>query len=145
MKGLSLRFQDAELKDLASMRAFIKESAMMLGGDAEPVSELQIAVNEAITNIILHGYQDKPGYIEIFIERETNDIHLRLLDSASAFDPTTVPSPDITIPLEQRPYGGMGIHMMRSFTDELRYRLTADGMNELNFTKRNAVTQSNIS
>ena len=126
------------------MRAFIKESAMMLGGDADPVSELQIAVNEAMTNIILHGYQGKPGLIEIFVEREMNDIRVHLLDTASAFDPTAVPPPDITLPLEQRPYGGMGIHMMRSFTDELIYRQTADGMNELIFTKRNAATKSTV-
>jgi serine/threonine-protein kinase RsbW len=145
MKGLSILFQNAELKDLVSMRAFIKESALMLGGDDEPVSELQIAVNEAITNIILPGYQGKSGFIEIFVERETNDIHLRLLDSAPAFDPTSVPPPDVTVPLERRPYGGMGIHMMRSFSDVLIYRLTADGMNELIFVKRNAVAHSNVS
>ena len=67
MKGLSIIFQNAELKDLVSMRAFIEESALMLGGDDEPVSELQIAVNEAITNIILHGYQGKSGFFEIFV------------------------------------------------------------------------------
>ena len=140
MSALSIRFPDAELTDLVSMRAFIKESAIKLGGDAEPVTELLIAVNEALTNIIVHGYQNKPGLIEIIVERETNDIRLRLLDSASEFDPTSVPQPDITLPLEQRPYGGMGVHMMRSFSDELNYRLTADGMNELIFTKQNAAT-----
>jgi serine/threonine-protein kinase RsbW len=145
MSGLSIRFPNAELKDLASMRAFIKESAFMLGGDAEPVSELMIAVNEAITNIIVHGYQGKPGLIEIFVERESNDIRLRLLDSAAAFDPTSVPKPDITLPLDQRAYGGMGVHMMREFSDELIYRLTADDMNELIFIKQNAAGQSIVS
>ena len=138
MNGLSIRFLDAELKDLSTMRAFIKESALKLGGDAEPVSELLIAANEAITNIILHGYQSKPRLIEIFVELETNEIQLRLLDTAPAFDPTTVPQPDISLPLDQRPYGGMGVHLMRAFSDELEYRLSAGGMNELIITKRNA-------
>ncbi|HUS94068.1 MAG TPA: ATP-binding protein [Patescibacteria group bacterium] len=144
MNPLSIRIPEVELKDLARMRAFVMESTMMLGGNTEAASELKIAVNEALTNIIIHGYQGKPGFIEIFVERDTNDIRLSLLDNAAAFDPTSVKPPDITIPLEQRPIGGMGIQMMRSFTDELDYRPTADGMNELIFIKRNAIIRSAI-
>ncbi len=121
------------------MRAFVMESTMEFGGNSEAASELKIAVNEALTNIILHGYQGKPGHIEILVKREMNDIRLTLLDYATAFDPTSVEPPDISIPLEQRPIGGMGIQMMRSFTDELIYRLTDDGMNELILIKRNAI------
>ena len=142
MNSLSVRYPSAELKDLADMGAFIEDSAISLGGDTDPVSELQIAAREAITNVILHGYRGQPGLIVIVIERENNDIRLRLLDSALPFDPTSAPVPDVTLPLEHRPCGGMGIQMMRSFTDGLSYRWTTDGMNELIFTKRNVAAKT---
>lgn len=135
----SVEYTQAGLKDLAKIRAFIQESATKLGANNDSILELWIAVNEAITNIILHGYQDEQGWIKIKIVGDGHDFLLHLLDSAPPFDPTSVPMPDVTLPFDQRPYGGMGIQMMRSFTDELSYRLTGHGMNELTFTKRGAI------
>jgi serine/threonine-protein kinase RsbW len=58
-----------------------------------------------------------------------------LRDNAPGFDPTTVSSPDTTLSLAERPFGGMGIHLMRTFCDELRYCRNSHGENELTLLK----------
>ena len=59
-----------------------------------------------------------------------------LTDDATPFDPTTVPSPNLALPLEHRPLGGMGVQLARDLTDEVRYRAPASGGNELTLIKR---------
>ena len=75
----------------------------------------------------------------IEIAQAGKDLQIKLRDQAPTFDPTTVPTPDVSVPLGQQPYSGMGVHMMRSFTDELRYRVTDEGENELILVKFDAI------
>jgi serine/threonine-protein kinase RsbW len=109
---------------------------MALGADAEAVGDLLMAANEATANIVMHGYQGSSGIVEVEVTRKGEYLELRLRDQAPPFDPTTVPAPDITLPLEQRPYGGMGIHLIRGLMDKMTYRLTPQGENELVLAKR---------
>src|SRR5690606_37818280 len=95
---------------------------------------------EALSNILLHGYNDRPGPVTVCVEADGDDILVQLIDDAPLFDPTSVPPPDINLPLEDRPLGGLGVHMMRQLTDELRYRTTVDGKNELTFFKRGVLS-----
>ena len=139
MKVASARYPAAELKDLAEIRRFVEEAAIALGGEQDVVSELFLAANEAVANVILHGYKKQPGYVMIDVARVDNDLEIRIRDLAPKFDPTTVPVPDVTLPLSQRLIGGMGVHFMRTFTDELRYTVTADGQNELTLVKHDVV------
>jgi len=139
MKERSIRLSGATMSDLAKMKGFIVNAAVELGAEFELASEMDIAAEEAITNILLHGYDHEPGLIWLTVKRQSADLHVHIRDQGLTFDPTDFPQPDIQIPLESRPYGGMGIHMMRSFTDKLAYHRTADGMNELIITKYNAV------
>jgi serine/threonine-protein kinase RsbW len=126
----------ADLQNLASIRRFVEETAGALGFEPDTVSKVQLAVDEAATNIIIHGYQGQQGTFEIELRREGNGLVVFLRDDAPPFDPTQVAPPDITLPLEQRAFGGMGIHLMRQVTDELSHRLRSDGGNELILIKR---------
>jgi serine/threonine-protein kinase RsbW len=139
MNKVSVRYPSLELKDLAEVRSFVEEAATAVGGEQDAVSDLVLAVNEAVCNIITHGYGNQPGIVTIDVSQDGENLEIRLRDQAPTFDPTSVPVPDITIPLNQREYGGMGVHMMRSFTDNLTYRATADGWNELILVKYDAL------
>jgi serine/threonine-protein kinase RsbW len=127
----------ADLNNLATIRRFVEDAAASRPADPEAIAEMLLAMNEAATNIIVHGYQGQPGIIEVEVGYDKDALVVCLRDRAPAFDPTLVPAPDLTLPLEQRPFGGMGIHMMRQFTDELLYRTTPDGSNELILVKKN--------
>lgn len=128
----------ADLDDLAAIRQFVTESAEQLGCKTDAVDDMIVAFNEAVTNSIVHGYNRQAGSITVIVRRQEDKLEVCLRDDAPPFDPTAVPAPDITKPLEQRRPGGMGVHMMRHFTDNLHYCFTIDGQNELRLVKKEA-------
>lgn len=142
MKSLTLRYSAATVRDLNDMREFLESAILTLGGNEDIAGDLVLAVNEAVTNTLLHGYNDQPGDVSLCVEVEGGDILVRLTDEAPPFDPTTVRPPDIHVPLEERPIGGLGVHMMRQLSDELLYNFTPDGRNELVFVKRGVLALS---
>jgi len=121
----------AELENLAVMRNFVQKSAMALGVDPAVVSDLVLAADEAVTNVIVHGYQGRRGIIEIEVEREAMDVLVHVRDDAPPFEPSSVPSPDLARPLEERSPGGLGIYLIRQYVDEVIHRITPQGGNEL--------------
>jgi serine/threonine-protein kinase RsbW len=133
---MSVRLFTAELKNLAAIRSFVGETALSLGADSDSTQDIIQAIDEAATNTILHGYAGKPGEIEIFIECRGESLLLRLRDSAPYFDPTRVKPPNLSLPLEKRPLGGLGIYLIRQSIDEFHYRPLPGGGNELTFIKR---------
>jgi anti-sigma regulatory factor (Ser/Thr protein kinase) len=141
MKIATVYYPAADLDDLAAIRELVESSSVAAGGDPDLVADLVLAVNEAVCNIITHGYQNEPGSVEVIVEQTDHDLLVRLRDEAPPFDPTTVPTPDVTRPLEIRRLGGMGVHMMRQFTDELSYGQTADELNELVMVKHNVIAK----
>lgn len=136
MKGENLLQVAADVEKLGEIRRFLEERAAALGASSEVIEEMILAVNEAATNIIVHGYQGSPGVVEVEVRAEQSDLWVALRDQAQHYDPTRAPMPDVNAPLSARPFGGMGVHMMRHYTDELRYRVTQDGKNELILVKR---------
>jgi serine/threonine-protein kinase RsbW len=142
MKSLTLRYSTATVRDLNDIREFLESAIATLGGDEDVAGDLVLAVNEAVTNVMLHGYEDRPAALTVCVEADGGDLLVRLIDDAPHFDPTAVPPPDINLPLEDRPLGGLGVHMMRQLTDELIYRVNSDGRNELIFVKRGVLVQS---
>ena len=128
----------AGLEDLAEIRRFVRSVAARSGGDPAATSDMVSALNEAATNIIEHGYQGAPGILEVVVTYDGDALTVRLRDQAPAFDLALVPEPDVTLPLDRRPLGGMGVHMMRQLADELAYRSGSDGWNELVLVKKRA-------
>lgn len=139
MKSLAITYSSATVRDLNDIRDFLESSILTLGGDEQVAGDFVLAVNEAVTNVLLHGYDEQPGYVVVSVEAGGGDLLVRLTDDARLFDPTAVPPPDINLPLEERPLGGLGVHMMRQLTDELNYSVNKDGRNELIFLKRNVL------
>ena len=129
-------FHEVTLDDLGQIRRYVRETAVACGCEAAGIDELIVAVNEATANIVRHGYQNEPGEIRVTIVCSDDRVKVTLLDDSPRFDPTTVPSPDTTLPLAERPFGGMGVHMMRTFCDEVSYRSGSRGGNELILLKR---------
>lgn len=122
---------DADLACLAPIRAFVREGCAAAGATDEATADLVQAVDEAATNVIVHGYGGRPGSIEVVLETDDERLVCRLLDDAPPFDPASVPPPDLGVPPLDRQPGGMGVHLMRELTDELRHRSRPTGGNEL--------------
>jgi anti-sigma regulatory factor (Ser/Thr protein kinase) len=126
----------AEPANLARIRDFVEHEAVQLGADRDAALDLVQAVDESVTNILEHGYRGGPGVVEVELGAADGALTVRLRDHAPTFDPTRVPSPDLSQPLEQRPLGGMGVHLTRELTDEATHRAPPGWGNELTLVKR---------
>lgn len=116
---------------MAEVRAFVRATATVAGASPEVVADAVQAIDEAATNVVVHGYRGAPGELEIQSVMRGGRLEVRLLDRAPAFDPSSVPEPDLSVPpLERRP-GGMGVHLIRAATDETRHHPRPGGGNEL--------------
>lgn len=94
------------------------------GGIASPeVYATQLALEEILSNVIRHGYQDAEQH-EISVRLLVGDgkVELQIEDDGREFDPLSAPEVDLGVPLEERRVGGLGIHLVRRMASEIRYR-----------------------
>ena len=98
--------------------------------------EVQVALEEHLTNILHYGYDDHGEHqIQIKVRLAATELRIQVQDDGRPFDPLAHPTPDLSLPLDQRPIGGMGIHMIRKSLDGLEYH-RRDGKNILLMIKR---------
>ena len=118
-------------EDLAAIPEFVDS----LGLDPAISYKVCLALDEAVTNVVLYAYE-KPGTGKIKIDAlvSPDKLVLRITDSGKAFDPTDTADPDISLPGEDRPIGGLGIFLVRKLMDEVRYR-RQKGQNVLRIIK----------
>lgn len=121
----------AGVEDLAEIRHWLRNKAAALHIDPSTTYDILLAVTELVTNTLLYGYQDKSGFIEVEMGKQSDVLVIHLRDKAEAFDPTLVPPPDITLPLDERPVGGMGIYLTKQLVDHIAYLRLPQGENEI--------------
>ena len=126
----------ADVSFLAVIRRFVQAAAGNFGLPDTAIDDVVQAVDELAANAIVHGYQGAPGLLEIRCRAEADALVVTLRDWAPAFDPTTIPDPDLDVPLEQRRIGGLGIFLSRKMLDDLHYQRLPAGVNELTLVKR---------
>ena len=95
-----------------------------------------LILEELGLNIINYGYDDGVHEIEIVLNSEPDQLCIEITDDGKAFDPTEdAPDPSLTAPLEERPIGGVGVHLVRTMVDEFRYK-REDGKNHVALVTR---------
>ena len=106
-------------------------------GLAEDVTfKLTLALEEAVVNVITHAFEGlpPPHSITVRLDITAQSVTAKIIDNGRPFDPTSAPDPDLSLPLERRRPGGLGIHLMRGMMDRLHYR-RSDGSNILRLEK----------
>jgi anti-sigma regulatory factor (Ser/Thr protein kinase) len=124
----------ARLNDWVAARCRAEGLPGELGG------KIMLAIEEAVTNVIRYAFHGlpPPHLIEVSLEIGNDTCIAQIRDSGRPFDPTAAPAPDFSLPLERRPPGGVGIHLMRSLVDRLDYRRD-NGTNILRLEKSRQV------
>jgi serine/threonine-protein kinase RsbW len=119
----------AYLESLNDFRQFIKERCANLPGmNNEILYDVQLAVDEACTNIISHGYAGlDPGSIILDLEVHDDQLSVSLTDFGHSFEPSSAPIPDVDAPIEERELGGFGLFFIQQSMDEMDYQATEDG------------------
>lgn len=128
MDAVSRLVISARLEEVRHACDFVVEAAETARLDERAVYHCQMAVDEALTNIIEHGYayEGDDSQIEIVCEISTNQFTITIIDDSPAFDPLTHHSPDPAAPLDTREPGGWGIYFIRKLMDDVRYTRVGD-------------------
>jgi serine/threonine-protein kinase RsbW len=106
------------------------------GFSAAVMHDLNVALDEALANIIAYGYDEgEIGEIELRFEYREREVAIEIEDCGRKFDPTQVLKPDLSGSLKTRKIGGVGIHFMRSLTDTMSYTCIGT-KNRLRLTKK---------
>ncbi len=125
---------DANLEALSSISDFVVEQARAAGLDEHAVWEVQLAVDEAATNVIQHSYAEHIGTLSVRAETVAGELRISISDRGVPFNPLDVPEPDLESPLEERKTGGLGLYLMRKLMDRVEWHF-GDGENVLLMTK----------
>lgn len=92
------------------------------GFSDEEILDTQLAVEEAVSNVILHGYAGNRGEILITCRTIPGLAEVQIEDNAPSFNPLTIPEPDISGDIENRKIGGLGVFLIRQVMDDMIYR-----------------------
>ena len=130
-----------QFDSLASISEFVTRAAEEAGLDECATYEVQMAVDEACSNIIEHAYDGEGrGDIECTCHIDEDKLSIVLRDHGIPFDPTNVLEPDLDAPLKKRKAGGLGMHFMRQLMDETRFERSPDSGNVLTMVKHKEPT-----
>ncbi len=127
----------AKFEKLYDIREFVGKIARKGGFSDKDVYNIQLATDEAASNIIEHAYRNMPGKtLELSCDMQGDVITVILTDYGESFDPSEVPVPDLKADLSDRKIGGLGIFLMRKLMDDIRYQPGPGKSNVLTMTKR---------
>ncbi len=124
-----------KVEEISMLAGFIDEIAVKKNLDISLASALNLALEEAVTNVVLYAYpKESDGTVDIDATLGEKNVEFTIKDSGTPFDPTAVPEADITLSAEERNIGGLGIHLVRNIMDSVKYE-RIDGKNILTLTK----------
>jgi anti-sigma regulatory factor (Ser/Thr protein kinase) len=130
----------AQYTSLGAVREFVGQAAKECGFDTKTIYAVELATDEAFTNIVEHAYGGESlDWVECTCKITATALIIILHDCGQAFDPTKVSEPDLDAPLEERETGGLGIYLMRKLMDEVHFAPASeskDGCNTLTMIKR---------
>lgn len=127
----------ARFEFLDDIREFVAEVARENDFDEKEVYSLQLAADEAASNIIEHAYaEDWNATFDVACNILGDAIIITMRDKGEPFDISNVKPPDITADLSERQIGGLGIYLMRKLMDEVRYESNSRTGNLLTMIKR---------
>lgn len=125
-----------DIQQIPQLAEFIETIADEINLDQGLAMSLNLALEEAVTNVILYAYpKGSDGRVDVEAIISKDKLKFIISDSGQEFDPTAAPEADVTLGVEDRPIGGLGIYLVRNIMDTVSYA-RADGKNVLTLTKK---------
>ncbi len=143
MKTKKLKVK-SKTENLSIIRDFISSSAYEAGMKSDEVENIILAVDEACTNIIRHAYKSVPdGELIIKTKSTLSRFVVSITDYGKSFEPEMIPEPDLQKYYKQRRVGGLGMYLMKTLMDDVKYVSIPGKYNEVLLSKNLKVAQSN--
>ena len=129
---------DARRERLGELLAFVERACARAALDPDTAFDVRLAAEEAVTNVIEHGYAgaSAPGPITVRFHHDPRQVVVTIDDLAPPFDPASVRPADPSAPLEQRRIGGLGWYFVTRVMDEVRHEHRQPRGNRLTLVKR---------
>ena len=122
-------------QEVPRLATFVDEVCQAVGFDDITTMQMNLALEEAVVNVMEYAYPSGTQG-NVTVEAVSNDVRLKftITDNGSPFDPTAKADIDTTLSVEERPIGGLGIHLVRQIMDSINYE-RVDGRNILTLRK----------
>ena len=115
------------IEEIARMSEFIERISEEFSLSMENAFNINLAIEEAVTNIIMYAYpKDEEHEFTLMVRHLDDRLIFKLIDAGKEFDPTAQPDADVTLSLEDRPIGGLGIYLIRKVMNTVKYRRIDD-------------------
>ena len=125
-----------KIGELTRLEAFLENLGRDWDLSFPLVYAINLALEEALANIITYGYDDEDQHdIEIAFVRNGDVLTMSVTDDGHKYDPTLNSNPDVTLPIGERPVGGLGIFLIRKIMDKVDYQWS-ESKNHLILTKK---------
>ncbi len=132
-----MKIYAARFEYLDEIREFVAGVARQGGFNDKEIYSLQLAADEAASNIIEHAYEGiNDGLIRITCDMQGNEIVITMHDDGKSFNPSNVKQPNLKANLSERQIGGLGLYLMRKLMDKVQYESTPGEGNLLTMRKR---------
>ena len=126
---------ESDILEIPKVSLALDRALRVHGFSEEDILDTQLAVEEAITNVIVHGYEKVTGQIVITCRITHGLAEVQIEDFAPPFNLLSIPEPDITEDIQDRKIGGLGIFLIRRVMDDIVYRYE-NGKNILVMVKK---------
>ncbi len=112
---------DATLENVALAMDYVGEKVQKLPFSSKAKNQLEIAVDELVSNVARYAYGENTGDVNICVNNDEKGITIRITDSGVPYNPLEKADPDITLSAEERGIGGYGIFIVKKTMDDIRY------------------------
>lgn len=127
----------SRLEHLGEISDFIAQAAHASGLSDNQVYDVQMAVDEACTNVVVHAYHGRSdGTIDIVCETRGKNFVVTIQDFGERFNPKKIAPPKTRDPLSKRNIGGLGLFFMRKMMDKVEFDFSSKHGNRLTMTKK---------
>lgn len=124
-----------DVNEVPRLSEVIEEVCEAAGFDIATTMKINLAVEEAVVNVIEYAYPKGVGEVNTKLMVVGDCLEIEITDSGIPFDPTLKGDVDTTLKAEERPIGGLGIYLVRQIMDTINYQYK-DGKNVLKLTKK---------
>lgn len=127
---------EASIENIAQVTAFVDEQLEELNCPARAQMQIDIAIDELFGNIAQYAYQpgNGPATVRVEVLKEPLAVVITFMDQGIPYDPLKREDPDVTLPIEERETGGLGVYMVKKTMDDVSYEYR-DGKNILKIRK----------